>query len=279
MQLELLAIVMKQMLTGHIGDWIHIRNPNDLRKPIVAQIYRLWQDEAGKKWINACWYYRPEQTVHRVSKRFYKNEVMKTGQYRDHLVDDIVDRCFVMFHTRYHKGRPRGFPPDKEVYVCEARYNEDRYTFNRIKTWTSCLPDEVREKDYEMDLYPIPRKLKKEQTPIAHLLADNAQKTDPLPKPNWGHKDAPPIIGGVHMRPREPNVSHVLHFVFLCRSRPVAFFLLLPCCKPAIHTLESYRGCLGDKATPFTRLRRPATISYRVDRSLNPTLPVTQKLS
>ncbi|CAN8104801.1 unnamed protein product [Discula destructiva] len=190
-----------------VGDWVHISNSNDLQKPIVAQIYRVWQDKAGKQWINACWYYRPEQTVHRVTKRFHKNEVMKTGQYRDHPAEDIVDRCFVMFHTRYHKGRPRGFPADKEVYVCEARYNEQTFVFNRIKTWTSCLPDEVREKDYEMDLFAIPHKLKKDPTPIAHLLADNAKESDPLPKPNWGFKDAPPIIGGVHIRPREPNDS------------------------------------------------------------------------
>ncbi|ROV90743.1 hypothetical protein VSDG_08303 [Cytospora chrysosperma] len=200
-----LSEVQQNGETWKVGDWVHIRNMNDLQKPIVAQIYRLWQDEAGKKWINACWYYRPEQTVHRVSKRFYKNEVMKTGQYRDHLVEDIVDRCFVMFHTRYHKGRPRGFPPDKEIYVCEARYNEERYTFNRIKTWTSCLPDEVRERDYEMTMFDVPRKIKKEPTPIAHLLAPDARETDPLPKPNWGAKDAPPIIGGVHIRPREAN--------------------------------------------------------------------------
>lgn len=187
---------------------------NDLEKPIVAQIYRLWQDEAGKKWINACWYYRPEQTIHRVTKRFYRNEVMKTGQYRDHRIDDIVDRCFVMFHTRYHKGRPRGLPLGKEVYVCEARYNEEKFTFNRIKTWTSCLPDEVRERDYEMDLFDVPRKVKKEPTPIAHLLNENAKETDMMPKPNWGHKDAPPIIGGVHIRPREPNVSHVPDSIF-----------------------------------------------------------------
>lgn len=188
---------------------------NDLEKPIVAQIYRLWQDEAGKKWINACWYYRPEQTIHRVTKRFYRHEVMKTGQYRDHRIDDIVDRCFVMFHTRYHKGRPRGLPLGKEVYVCEARYNEEKFTFNRIKTWTSCLPDEVRERDYEMDLYDVPRKIKKEPTPIAHLLNENAKETDSMPKPNWGHKDAPPIIGGVHIRPREPNVSHVPDSIFI----------------------------------------------------------------
>ncbi|KAH0541320.1 hypothetical protein GP486_008719, partial [Trichoglossum hirsutum] len=66
-----------------------------------------------------------------------------------------------MFFTRYNKGRPRGFPPDKDVYVCESRYNEEKYKLNKIKTWASCLPDEVREKDYEMDLFDQPKKMKK----------------------------------------------------------------------------------------------------------------------
>lgn len=189
---------------------MHIRNPNDLAKPIVAQIFRFWQDEAGKQWMNACWYYRPEQTVHRVSKRFFKNEVMKTGQYRDHPIHDIVDRCFVMHYTRYFRGRPRNLPLDKEVYVCESRYNEDRHTFNRIKTWQSCLPDEVREQDYQMEPLLRPRDPRKEPTPIAHLLKEGARETDSLPKPNWGHKDAPPVIGGVHIRPPEPSVSDMI---------------------------------------------------------------------
>lgn len=237
----------------------------------MAQIYRLWQDEAGKKWINACWYYRPEQTVHRVSKRFYKNEVMKTGQYRDHMVDDIVDRCFVMFHTRYHRGRPRGLPPNKEVYVCEARYNEDKYSFNRIKTWTSCLPDEVRERDYEMDFFDIPRKLVKEPTPIAHLLKEGAKENDPLPKPNWGHKDAPPIIGGVHIRPREPNVSRVPAFVFFPSSLALSSSLSPSCIRcqlpsaslvpghaiPHTRVVHGICVCLGQAThTPFTGLGR-----------------------
>ena len=28
-----------------IGDWVHIRNPNDMTKPIVAQINELWIDQ------------------------------------------------------------------------------------------------------------------------------------------------------------------------------------------------------------------------------------------
>lgn len=190
-----------------VGDWVHLSNANDVTKPIVAQIYRTWQDPEGQKWINACWYYRPEQTVHRYEKHFFENEVVKTGQYRDHKIEEVVDRCFVMFFTRYHKGRPRGFPSDKEVYVCEARYNEEKFKLNKIKTWASCVPDEVREKDYEMDLFDAPRKMKKVPSPIKHLLREDAKEDDALPKPTWGQPNAPPIVGAVHRRPREANVS------------------------------------------------------------------------
>ncbi|PGH12560.1 hypothetical protein AJ79_04181 [Helicocarpus griseus UAMH5409] len=190
-----------------VGDWVHIQNPNDVTKPIVAQIYRTWQDAEGGKWVNACWYYRPEQTVHQYEKHFYPNEVVKTGQYRDHRIAEVVERCFVMFFTRYNRGRPRGLSPDKEVYVCEARYNEEKHKLNKIKTWASCLPDEVREKDYEMDLFDAPRKIKKIPSPIKHLLKEDAKETDDIPKPTWGAENAPPIVGAVHRRPREENDS------------------------------------------------------------------------
>ncbi|KAK3384811.1 hypothetical protein B0H63DRAFT_471677 [Podospora didyma] len=190
-----------------VGDWVHIRNANDLTKPIVAQIYRTWSDASGQKWVNACWYYRPEQTVHRYDKCFYPSEVVKTGQYRDHRIEDVEDRCFVMFITRFPKGRPRGLPRDKAVYVCEARYNEEKYKFNKIKTWTSCLPDEVRERDYEMDLFDIPQILRKNPSPIKHLLQADAKETDVPPRPTWGSPNAPPMLGAVHRRPREPNES------------------------------------------------------------------------
>lgn len=193
-----------------IGDWVHIQNMNDLTKPIPTQIYRTWQDAAGTKFVNACWYYRPEQTVHRFDKHFYENEIVKTGQYRDHQVDEIVDRCFVMFITRYGKGRPSGFPPDKEIYVCESRYNEEKHTFNKIKTWASCLPDEVRDQDYRMEMFKEQKRMKKLPSPIAYLLKDEQKDTDELPKPTWGADNAPPKIGAVHRRPRDPKVRFSL---------------------------------------------------------------------
>ena len=112
-----------------------------------------------------------------------------------------------MFVTRFNKGRPRGFPHDKDVYVCESRYNEEKFRFNKIKTWASCVPDEVREKDYEMDLFDTPRRMRKVPSPIKHLLREDAKETDDFPKPTWGSPNAPPIVGAVHRRPPESNVS------------------------------------------------------------------------
>ncbi|OTA37311.1 hypothetical protein BTJ68_03042 [Hortaea werneckii EXF-2000] len=168
-----------------VGDWVHIQNPNDLTKPIPAQIYRTYKNPNGQSMVNVCWYYRPEQTVHRFDKHFFPNEVVKTGRYRDHHVEEIEGKCFIMFFTRYFKGRPRGLPEGIEIYVCEARYNEALHQFNKIKTWASCLPDEVRDKDYEMDLFEQPRRMKKFPSPIGYLLKDEQKETDDLPKVTW----------------------------------------------------------------------------------------------
>ena len=200
-----------------VGDWVHLQNPNDVTKPIIAQIYRTWQDGEGEKWINACWYYRPEQTVHHFEKHFSPSEVVKTGQYRDHRVEEIIDRCFVMFITRFSRGRPRGLPDTKEVYVCESRYNEEKHKMNKIKTWASCLPDEVRDKDYEMDLFDRLKKVKKVPSPILHLLKDDdddKKDSEQNAKPRWGAENAPPIVGAVYKGPRDENVSesHVCSF-------------------------------------------------------------------
>lgn len=186
---------------------MHLFNPNDQTKPIVAQIFRAWEDQNKQRWINACWYYRPEWTVHRFDRHFLQREVFKTNQYRDHRVEDVIDRCFVMFAPRFSRGRPRGLPRDKAVYCCEARYSEDKHRINKVKTWSTFLPEEVRDRDYEMDLFDVPRPLAKFPSPIKHLLQNDAKPSDPLPKPTRGSPHAPPLIGAVHCRPREAHVS------------------------------------------------------------------------
>jgi len=174
--------------------------------------------------------------------------VVKTGQYRDHQIEEVLDRCFVMFVTRFNKGRPRGFPSDKEIFVCEYRYNEEQFTFNKIKTWASCVPDEVRDKDYEMDLYDIPRRMKKIPSPIKHLLREDAKETDELPKPTWGSPNAPPIVGAVHRRPREVNVSEAYSFtsLFVC----LFVFVSAPYAPCSFFNAGSQHPCISFTSTP-----------------------------
>ncbi|ANB15074.1 Rsc2p [Sugiyamaella lignohabitans] len=184
-----------------VGDWVHLSNPNDPAKPIIGQIFRIWQVSDGQKWVNVCWYFRPEQTVHRYDRVFYENEVFKSGQYRDHLVSEILEKCFVMFVSRYIRGRPSSVTPRTMVYCCDNRYNEVDKTFNRIRTWKACLPDEVRHIEYEIDYYERPLSLRKLPSPIKNLLPENATDDDPLPEPKMGADNAPPIVGGVYKRP------------------------------------------------------------------------------
>ncbi|KAF3188544.1 hypothetical protein TWF225_003493 [Orbilia oligospora] len=178
--------------TFSIGDWIELVNPLDDKKPIVAQIFRTFKKRSdGKLGINVCWYYRPENTVHRVNKRFYENEVAKTGQYRDHDVQDIIGRCFVMFYTKASRGRPIG-SQGKNIYICEARYNEEKRLFNRIKTWKSCIPDEIRSRKDDTELWQKQVPLKKFTSPIKHLLPSDAKMGDKPPTATWVRDDAPP---------------------------------------------------------------------------------------
>ncbi|KAH8726652.1 hypothetical protein GQ44DRAFT_650434 [Phaeosphaeriaceae sp. PMI808] len=258
-----------------VGDWVHVQNANDLTKPIVAQIYRTWQDADGGKWVNACWYYRPEQTVHRFDRHFLENEVVKTGQYRDHRIDEVVDRCFVMFVTRYNKGRPRDFPADKEIYVCEARYNEENHKLNKIKTWASCLPDEVRDKDYVMDLFDAQRKLKKNPSPIAYLLKDEQKEDDDLPKPEWGADNAPPKIGAVHRRPRDPKDSPPPEPTPPPPPTPPPAPALPPPSLPTAssHGFDSTRNYSIAQAPAITPMPAPTPQQHHVSAAYTPTHP------
>lgn len=191
-----------------IGDWVLMKNPADPERPIVGQIFRIWSTEDGKRYCNMCWYYRPEQTCHGVDRLFFQNEVCKTGQYRDHLVDDIVGPCYVLFLTRYQKGDlPEGvIPSTSPWFICEFRYNENTHVFNRIRTWKACLPDEVRD-DPEQPLIPLheTRKLIKYESPIKSTLEPGAKLNDPIPDPVPGTSSSPPIRGSVYITAPIPN--------------------------------------------------------------------------
>lgn len=64
-----------------------------------------------------------------------------------------------------------------------------------------------------MDLFETPRKVKKVPSPLLSRLKDDMKATDELPQPEWKHSNAPPLVGGIHKRPREENVSDTALFL------------------------------------------------------------------
>lgn len=200
--------VLKDGESYRVGDWLYVRNLNDAKKPIIAQIFRTWQNADGSQWMNVCWYYRPEQTVHRADRPWLVREVVKTGQYRDTSVDDIIGRCYVMYITRYTKGRPVEFTGrEEDIWVCEYRYHEETEVknFTRIKSWKSCVPEEKRDActTYEIRLFEKLYEPKKLASPLMHLMPRDKSKwveVEGAPVPaerEQGKKDAPPKQGNI----------------------------------------------------------------------------------
>ncbi|GAA5821514.1 hypothetical protein JCM10212_000922 [Sporobolomyces blumeae] len=144
---------------GHVlkvGDWVYLCNSQNPGKPIIAQVWQTYKrTDSAQRCLSVCWYYRPEETIHPASRQFYENEVFKTGIFIDHVIEEFVGRCFVMFFTRYTRGRPRppAWTPDIPLYVCEFRYKDDVKAFKKIKSWNSCVPEQVRNNEYEFEPY------------------------------------------------------------------------------------------------------------------------------
>ncbi|EST08359.2 Bromo adjacent homology (BAH) domain protein [Kalmanozyma brasiliensis GHG001] len=141
-----------------VGDWIHLINPSEPTKPIVAQIFKVLRredDDPDQGWVTVCWYYRPEQTFHPASKKFFQDEVVKTGYFADHHIEDILEKIMVMFYTKYIRGRPKPeyWDPRSPLYVTESRYNEQQRVFHKIKSWASCVPEEIRKVETPMNFF------------------------------------------------------------------------------------------------------------------------------
>lgn len=193
-----LPYVVHNGRTYKVGNWILVRNPNDANDPMVGQIFRLWQEGSQSK-MNVCWYYKPEWTVHRYDRLFLDNEVVKTGQYRDHSIDDLLGPCYVAYFTRWLKGDP-GVIYEGPLFICEFRYNDREMSFAKIRTWKACLPDEVRHIEDPVKPLVSPRVLRKYPSPIKHMLPSNANSHSPIPQPIISNLNAPPLVGGVYVK-------------------------------------------------------------------------------
>ncbi|XBW34932.1 hypothetical protein QEN19_000496 [Hanseniaspora menglaensis] len=185
-----------------IGSFVLLKNTVDETRPIPAQIFQIWKEgNDGSIWMTCSWYLRPEQTIHRADRLFYKNEVVKSTQSRIHRIEDILGACSVVHFTRFVRAEP--LDAIKPMFICEYRYNDSSYKFNKIRTWKGAVPDAVKDlEEYDVPL-PQPRFLKKFDSPLKHLLDSNLSlnSTSPpeyLPTLQSTKESEQPSLGNVY---------------------------------------------------------------------------------
>uniref|UniRef100_W4VRH5 Putative chromatin remodeling complex rsc subunit rsc1/polybromo n=1 Tax=Corethrella appendiculata TaxID=1370023 RepID=W4VRH5_9DIPT len=119
------------------GDFVYYEL-QDNKIPGILYIERLWTNSDNVKMMYGNLFLRPYETYHVQTRRFLEQEVFKSDQHQAIPLSQAQNKCFVMNVKDYFKLRPEGFL-DKDVYVCESRYNSRARSFKKIKTW-NCAP-------------------------------------------------------------------------------------------------------------------------------------------
>ncbi|XP_028164939.1 protein polybromo-1 [Ostrinia furnacalis] len=116
------------------GDFVYILPEKGNKEPGIVQVERVWTNKDGVPMLYANVYYRPHETFHVLTRKFLHQEVFKTETHRTVPLDQVSGHCYVMNVKEYFKFKPLGYS-DKDVYVCESRYNTKNRWFKKIKVW------------------------------------------------------------------------------------------------------------------------------------------------
>ena len=116
------------------ADYVYIAARKASSQPHIVQIENIWQTPTGECWLLGLWFYRPEETYHLATKKFFEKEVFKTDDVHMCRASRVLTKCYVMHVKYYSKFIPRGYSPE-DVYVCQSKYNVKTRTEKKIKTW------------------------------------------------------------------------------------------------------------------------------------------------
>lgn len=99
----------------------------------IFRIKQLWKDNDGNRFVYGHHYYRPHETYHKPTRKFYKNEVVRVPLYEKLSLDLIMGRCWVLDPATFCKGRPVSCE-ELHVYICEFRVDKAARIFTKIST-------------------------------------------------------------------------------------------------------------------------------------------------
>ena len=83
------------------------------------------------------WYLRPEEAKHMPTQMFFEQECFQSSIEETSPISSIMGKCFIQMLRDYQNCRPTEVP-EKEVYVCQSRYDEGDGTMKKIKSMKVC---------------------------------------------------------------------------------------------------------------------------------------------
>ncbi|XP_016388322.1 histone-lysine N-methyltransferase ASH1L-like [Sinocyclocheilus rhinocerous] len=97
----------------------------------IFRIEKLWKNEKGERFAFGHHCFRPHETHHSPSRRFYHNELFRVPLYEIIPLEAVVGTCCVLDLYTYCKGRPKGVK-EQDVYICDYRLDKSAHLFYKI---------------------------------------------------------------------------------------------------------------------------------------------------
>ncbi|XP_071547124.1 protein polybromo-1 isoform X2 [Panulirus ornatus] len=126
-----------------VGDFVYLSPPDKNCDYPILHIERLWTNSEGRQMVYGCNYYRPAETFHQPNRKFFEQEVFKTDQHHAYPLTEVIGKCYVLPLVDYIKMKPEDVD-EKEVYVCESRYNSRNRFFKKIKSFPFNVGERVK---------------------------------------------------------------------------------------------------------------------------------------
>ncbi|KAM6958867.1 histone-lysine N-methyltransferase ASH1L [Aplochiton taeniatus] len=135
----------------------------------IFRIEKLWKNEKGERFAFGHHYFRPHETHHSPSRRFYQNELFRMPLYEIIPLEAVVATCCVLDLYTYCKGRPKGVK-EQDVYICDYRLDKSAHLFYKIhrNRYPVCT------KPYAFNHFPKRLSPKRDFSP--HYVPDNYKR-------------------------------------------------------------------------------------------------------
>ena len=137
--------------TFHAGDFVYIEANDETSEPTIVCI-ESFENVNDEEYLNGLQFIRPIETYHLPSKKFLRQEVFLTQTLPRISMKKIQGLCHVLHVKDYFKYQPvientamgslQFQNPEKDIYVCESRYQLKTRLVKKIKLWS--VPESKR---------------------------------------------------------------------------------------------------------------------------------------